>query len=245
MKLEIKNLHASIGEKEILKGVNLSISTGEMHVLMGPNGSGKTVLTKAVLGHPGVKITEGDILADGKSILGMTTDERARLGIFLQFQEPVEIEGVGFINFLRSAKAAYENLPINVSKLVSEVNDAAAKLHIEKGMIGRSLNFGMSGGEKKKAEILQMAILKPKIAILDEPDSGLDVDAVKIVASNITSIFEGGKVGMLLITHYSRILEYMKPQFVHVMLNGRIIANGGLEIVSDIEKNGYDIFNRV
>jgi len=245
MKLEIRDLHASIGEKEILKGINLDISSGEFHVLMGPNGSGKTVLTKTIMGHPSIKVTHGDILVDGKSIIGMPTDQRARLGIFLQFQEPAEIEGVGFINFLRSAKASTESGIVNISSMVNAVNEEVEKLHIDKGIIGRSLNFGLSGGEKKKAEILQMAILKPKIAILDEPDSGLDVDAVKIVASNITEIFENNKMGMLLITHYNRILDHMKPQFVHVMLNGKIVANGGPEIAAEIEKKGYDVFSKV
>ncbi|MEM0086820.1 MAG: Fe-S cluster assembly ATPase SufC [Candidatus Micrarchaeaceae archaeon] len=241
MILEIKNLHVAAGDKEIVSGVSLTVKQGEVHVIMGPNGSGKTTLAKALLGYPGLKITEGDILVDGTSIKEMPTNKRAALGIFLGFQNPVEIDGVGFISLLRYAKQAIEGKS-DIKKLMTDVKEGTKNLSMNSEIIGRAVNKDLSGGEKKKAEILQMEILKPKIAILDEPDSGLDVDAVRVVAANINRVIEETNAGLLLITHYSRILEYMKPTHVHVMLGGKIVAEGGIDIVKNIEEHGYEIF---
>ncbi len=240
MILEIKDLHAETGGKEIIAGLSLTIREGEFHVIMGPNGSGKTTLTNAIMGHPAVKITKGDILVDGESILGKPTNERAKLGLFLQFQNPVEIEGVGFVSFLRSAKDSLGESQYSTKQLMGDIKDYTAKLKITSGITGRNLNQGFSGGEKKKAEVLQMAVLKPKLAIMDEPDSGLDVDSIKDVAGTITEIAQTRKVAMLVITHYSRILNYMKPQFVHIMAKGRIVAEGGHDLIEKVEKNGYE-----
>jgi Fe-S cluster assembly ATP-binding protein len=238
--LEIKDLKAEIGGKSILNGVSLKLNTDEFHVLMGPNGSGKTTLAKAIMGHPGVKITGGDILVDGKSIIGLTPDKRAKLGLFMLFQNPSEIDGVGFVNFLRSSLESVNEQTINTKEFMDSIKSNVEHLNFDKNVVGRSLNKGFSGGEKKKAEILQMAILKPKIAILDEPDSGLDVDAIKIVSENINRIREENSPGLLVITHYSRILKYMKPEYVHVMLNGRIVKDGGVSLIEEIERTGYD-----
>ncbi len=240
MLLEIKDLKAEIGGKSILNGVSLKLNTDEFHVLMGPNGSGKTTLAKAIMGHPGVKITGGDILVDGKSIIGLTPDKRAKLGLFMLFQNPSEIDGVGFVNFLRSSLESVNEQTINTKEFMDSIKSNVEHLNFDKNVVGRSLNKGFSGGEKKKAEILQMAILKPKIAILDEPDSGLDVDAIKIVSENINRIREENSPGLLVITHYSRILKYMKPEYVHVMLNGRIVKDGGVSLIEEIERTGYD-----
>ncbi|VVB77255.1 putative branched-chain amino acid transport ATP-binding protein LivG [uncultured archaeon] len=238
MKLEIRDLHAEVEGREVLKGVNLSIRDGEFHVLMGPNGSGKTTLSSAIMGHPKVKVTKGDILLDGKSVLGMPADKRAKLGLFLEFQNPVEIEGLGMVNFLNSAKAA-QSERTSFKDLMAEIKSGTEKLHLKEDIIGRSLNHGFSGGEKKKMEILQMRLLKPKMVVLDEPDSGLDVDAVKIVAENVSEFQKESKAGILLITHYARILDYMKPQHVHVLMDGRIVKEDGPALAKEIEKNGY------
>jgi len=240
MILEIKDLHVSIGSKEIIKGLSLKVRSGEFHVLMGPNGSGKTVLAKIVMGHPGFTVTGGDILVDGNSILALSPDKRAKLGIFMQFQDPVEVEGVGFVNFLRSAVESQRESTVDMSRLMKELKEYSANLKITRGVVGRSLNKGFSGGEKKKAELLQMAVLKPKVAILDEPDSGLDIDAIKVVAKNINDIAAKTGTGLLVITHYNRILSYMKPQYVHVMADGRIIKEGTKELVEELEKHGYE-----
>jgi Fe-S cluster assembly ATP-binding protein len=241
--LEIRDLHVSTAEgKEIVKGVNLTVRQGEFHVIMGPNGSGKTTFAKAVMGYPSLKVTKGDILIDGKSILGLKANERAKLGIFLQFQNPVEIEGVGFVNFARSARESATDSAIDMKQFMSEIRSYTEKLGITNGIIGRSLNHGFSGGEKKKAEVLQMALMKPKIAMMDEPDSGLDIDAIKVVAKNVNEIAESNRTGLLVITHYSRILSYMKPQHVHIMADGKIIAEGGKELIDKLEKEGYDSF---
>ncbi len=241
MEIEIKDLYVALPDgKEIVKGVNLKIKNNEFHVIMGPNGSGKTTLAKVIMGYPSLKILKGDILVDGKSIKELKPDERAKLGLFLQFQNPVEIEGVGFVNFLRAAKEANTGSTTDIKQFMGEIRAYTDKLAITNGIIGRSLNHGFSGGEKKKAEVLQMAVLKPKLAILDEPDSGLDIDAIKVVAQNINEISEAQKTGLLVITHYSRILSYMKPQFVHVMANGKIVAEGGGELIAQLEKDGYE-----
>lgn len=238
MKLEIKDLHVEVEGKEVIKGLDLTINEGEFHVLMGPNGSGKTTLSRAVMGHTKMKITKGDILVDGKSILGTPTDRRAKLGLFLLFQNPIEVEGLGLLNFLNTAKASLQD-KVSFKEFMGEVKDNAKNLHIKEDIIGRSLNYGFSGGEKKKVEVLQMEVLKPKIAILDEPDSGLDVDAVRIVAQNVNEYQQKTKAGLLLITHYSRILNYMKPDFVHVMMDGKIVKEGGRDLADKIEKEGY------
>jgi Fe-S cluster assembly ATP-binding protein len=240
MILEIKNLSVEAAGKKIIEKLSLTIRDGEFHVIMGPNGSGKTTLTNAIMGHPGVKVTGGEILVDGKDIGELEVNERAKLGIFLQFQNPVEIDGVGFISFLRSSKDALGESQFSTKELMSEIRTYGDKLKIPKGMIGRNLNQGFSGGEKKKAEILQMGVLRPKLAILDEPDSGLDVDSIKDVATTITEIADARKTALLVITHYSRILNYMKPQFVHIMVNGSIVAEGGPDLIHKVEKEGYE-----
>ena len=244
MILEIKDLHVSASDKMILDGLDLTIKQGEFHVLMGPNGSGKTTLAKAVMGYPGLKITKGDILVDGKSILGLPTDRIAKLGLFLQFQAPVEIDGVGFVNFLKSSLESINDKTLNTREFMKDVKDYSAALKIDKGVVGRSLNKGFSGGEKKKAEILQMALINPRLAILDEPDSGLDIDAIKVVAENINSIAKKNNQSLLVITHYNRILSYMKPEFVHVISHGKIVKEGGLELIEHLEKRGYEEFEK-
>ncbi len=241
MLLEINNLHADAEQRNVLKGVNLKIGKNELHVLMGPNGSGKTTLAKSIMGHPNVKITEGSILFNGEKINEMPVNERARLGIFLQFQNPVEIEGLGIVNFLNSARGALSKEKISYKEFMGEIKKNGESLKLREDLIGRSLNYGFSGGEKKKMEILQMSMLGPKLAILDEPDSGLDIDAVKIVAENINHIRERTGMSILLITHYSRILSYMDPQFIHVMANGKIVREGGKELITEIEKEGYKL----
>ena len=243
MILEIKDLHVSIEDKEVVNGINLKVNQGEVHVIMGHNGSGKTTLAKTIMGYPKLKPSKGDILVDGQSILGMTADKRAKLGLFLGFQNPVEVEGVGFINFLHSAKESLSTT-VNTKELMSDIRTSAVNLKMVDNLIGRSLNQGFSGGEKKKAEILQMGVLKPKIAILDEPDSGLDIDAVKVVAENINAFAKKYNIGLVIITHYSRILNYMEPQFVHVMANGKIVAEGGKELIEKLEKEGYEAFTK-
>lgn len=242
MNLEIKGLHVSVEGKEILKGLDLKLSQGETHVIMGPNGSGKSTLAKTLMGHPHYAVTSGDILVDGKSLLELTTDERARLGLFLQFQNPVEIEGVGFINFLHLASQSMGVKSASTKEFMKTVKGKIAELKMNDDFIKRPLNQGFSGGEKKKSEVLQMSILKPKIAILDEPDSGLDIDAIKQVSSSINDIAKEQNAGLLIITHYSRILMYMKPDFVHVMVDGKIVEEGGKELIAKLEKEGYDSY---
>lgn len=242
MILEVKDLHVSLEGKEILKGVSLKINQGEIHVIMGPNGSGKSTLAKSIMGHPKVIVSKGDILVDDKSVLGTTTDKRAKLGLFLQFQNPVEIEGVGFINFLHLAKQSSGESAISTKEFMKEVKGSISELKMGEDFLGRSLNQGFSGGEKKKAEILQLAVLKPKIAILDEPDSGLDIDAIKIVSSTVNNLTNKDNLGLLIITHYSRILSFIKPQFVHVMVDGKIVAEGGHDLIEKLEKEGYDSY---
>ena len=240
MLLEIKDLHVEAEGKEIVQGVTLTIKDGEQHVLMGPNGSGKTTLAKAIMGHPQLKITKGEMLLDGESIKDLKPNERAKKGIFLQFQNPTEIEGLGLMNFLNTARGAVGSSQ-SFKDFMTEVKNTSAKLKIKEDLIGRSLNYGFSGGEKKKTEILQMSVLKPKLAILDEPDSGLDVDAVKVVAKSVSELQKKTKIGLLVITHYSRILNYMSPQFIHVMNDGKIVREGGKELIEQIEKEGYEI----
>lgn len=250
--LEIKNLHANAGKNKILKGVNLTIKSGEIHAVMGKNGSGKSTLCNVLMGHPKYKITKGLVRFNGKNILTLSTDERANLGIFLGFQHPIEILGVTLGNFLRLAKTIKEKSkntksegkiqrinPIEFRKMLKTQLDF---LKMNNNFIDRSLNEGFSGGEKKKTEIIQMAILEPKITLLDEIDSGLDIDALKTTAKAIKNYFQIAHPGILLITHYQRILSYITPHFVHIIADGKIIKSGKKDLAKKLEKNGYESF---
>jgi Fe-S cluster assembly ATP-binding protein len=241
MRLEIRDLHSSVEGKEILKGVDLTIGQGETHALMGPNGSGKSTLAYTLMGHPKYHITSGQVLIDGESIVGLTPDKRVKKGLFLAFQYPVSVQGVSMFSFLR---AAYNNSrpagsePPTIFEFKEVVADKLKLLGMDEAFLSRYLNEGFSGGEKKRAEILQMALMEPKFAVLDETDSGLDIDALRIVAEGINKV-SGPQTGTLLITHYQRILKYVKPQFVHVMFQGRIIQSGGEELSRLLEEKGY------
>ncbi len=239
MKLDIENIFVEMDNKSIINGASLAVKSGELHVIMGPNGCGKSTLAKSVMGHPDYRIKSGSIKVDGTVINSMPANERARLGLFLQFQEPIEIEGLGILNFLNAARNSLKRDTNSVREFMNEVKERSAKLKLKEELVGRSLNAGFSGGEKKKVEVLQMEILKPSIAILDEPDSGLDVDAVKVVAENIKEFMHETGAGIVLITHYSRILEYLEPDHIHVMKEGRIVKSGGRELVKEIESGGY------
>ncbi len=243
--LVIKNLHVNISGKEILKGVELTVKQGEIHAIMGPNGTGKSTLAYTLMGHPNYEVTQGEVWFKGENILELEADERARLGVFLAFQYPVAIPGVTVANFLRSAinaRRRAENpedkgMPIpEFRKMLKEKMDL---LKMDHDFAGRYLNDGFSGGEKKRAEILQMATLKPEIAVLDETDSGLDIDALRIVSEGVNAL-TGPDLGVLVITHYQRLLNYIKPQFVHVMLGGRIVESGGPDLALHLEEHGYD-----
>ena len=243
--LEIKNLHVSIEDKEILKGLSLTIKQGEIHAIMGPNGTGKSTLAYTLMGHPNYTVTAGEVIFKGQNLLELEPDERSRLGVFLAFQYPVAIPGVTVANFLRSAinsrrravNPEDKGLPIpEFRKMLKEKMDT---LKMDHTFAGRYLNDGFSGGEKKRAEILQMATLKPEIAILDETDSGLDIDALRIVAEGVNAL-SGSDLGVLVITHYQRLLNYIKPQFVHIMLDGRIVESGGPELALHLGEHGYD-----
>ncbi|MGA2163549.1 MAG: Fe-S cluster assembly ATPase SufC [Solirubrobacteraceae bacterium] len=242
--LEIHDLHVRIEEREILKGVDLSIDRGEVHALMGPNGSGKSTLANTLLGHPSYEITEGSIRFKGEDITEAEPHERAKAGLFLAFQYPVAIPGVSVANFLRMAINAKREEPINVKEFRTELQHAIDLLEVDRSFTSRHLNDGFSGGEKKRAEILQMAMLKPDVAILDETDSGLDIDALRTVAEGVEKLHSEQGLGALIITHYQRILHYIKPQFVHIMLEGRIVLEGGVELVERLEREGYDEIRR-
>jgi Fe-S cluster assembly ATP-binding protein len=241
--LEIKDLHVSVvtdeTPKEILTGVNLTIRAGETHAIMGPNGSGKSTLSYAIAGHPKYQVTSGEVLLDGEDVLAMTVDERARAGIFLAMQYPVEVPGVSMSNFLRSAATAVRGQAPNLRHWVKEVKGAMAELEIDPAFAERSVNEGFSGGEKKRHEILQLSLLQPKIAILDETDSGLDVDALRVVSEGVNRYTASGEAGVLLITHYTRILRHITPDFVHVFAGGRIVESGGSELAEQLEAEGY------
>ena len=237
--LEIKNLHAGIENKQILKGVNLTIKTGEVHAIMGPNGTGKSTLSSIVMGQPKYHVTEGDILIDGESILPLAVDERARKGIFLAYQYPAEVSGVTNSDFIRTAMKSVSGKDTSLFKFIKDYDKACQELKMPEGLAHRFLNEGFSGGEKKRNEILQMKMLKPSFAILDEIDSGLDVDALRIVGENVSAMVNED-FGCLLITHYERLLDYIKPDFVHIMINGKIVLTGGKELISKIDQNGYD-----
>jgi Fe-S cluster assembly ATP-binding protein len=242
--LEIRGLRATVEGKEILKGVDLKVSTGEVHALMGPNGTGKSTLANVLMGHPSYEVTDGEILFKGKNLVEMAPDERSRLGLFMAFQYPVSIPGVSVANFLRTAinarrkEANPEDKGISVPEFRRMLKQKMELLKVPQEFAGRYLNDGFSGGEKKRAEILQMATLEPEIAILDETDSGLDIDALRIVSEGVNAL-AGPDLGVLIITHYQRILNYIKPQFVHIMLDGRIVESGGPDLAEHLEERGY------
>jgi Fe-S cluster assembly ATP-binding protein len=242
--LEIKNLYVSVlteqGAKEILKGVDMVIRSGETHAIMGPNGSGKSTLAYSIAGHPKYEITAGEILLDGENVLEMSVDERARAGMFLAMQYPVEIPGVSVSNFLRTAKTAIDGEAPALRPWIKEVREAMDSLKMDSTFTERNVNEGFSGGEKKRHEILQMELLKPKFAVLDETDSGLDVDALKVVSEGVNRVKENTGMGVVLITHYTRILKYIKPDFVHVFVAGKIAEQGGPELAERLEAEGYD-----
>ncbi len=238
---EIKNLSINIGDKEILKNFNLTLNAGELHAIMGPNGAGKSTLASALMGYPAMEVS-GEILLDGENIAGLKTDERARKGVFLAFQNPQEIEGVNIANLLRKAKLGEEKdkrkILEEMMKIQKEIEEATIGIGLEKEFVKRDLNVGFSGGEKKRNEILQMAVLKPRVVILDEIDSGLDIDGLKHVAKKINEMRSKERC-FLLITHYQRILDYVKPDFVHILVNGKIAKSGGPELAKELEKKGY------
>jgi Fe-S cluster assembly ATP-binding protein len=243
--LVIKNLHVGIEGKEILKGLDLTIKQGEIHAIMGPNGTGKSTLAYTLMGHPNYEVTEGEVWFDGENVLELEPDERSRLGIFLAFQYPVAIPGVTVANFLRSALNSRrraenpEDKGVPIPEFRKMLKEKMGMLKMDQSFAGRYLNEGFSGGEKKRAEILQMATLTPKIAILDETDSGLDIDALRVVSEGVNAL-SGPDLGVLVITHYQRLLNYIKPHFVHVMMNGRIVESGGPELALHLEEHGYD-----
>lgn len=247
--LVIENLHAQVetesGVIPILKGVDLVVKSGETHAVMGPNGSGKSTLAYAVAGHPRYVVTEGSIRLNGEDVLDMTVDERARAGLFLAMQYPVEIPGVSVANFLRTAATATRGNAPNLREWLKEVKAAMAELGMDPQVAERNVNEGFSGGEKKRHEILQMSLLKPKIAILDETDSGLDIDALKIVSEGVNRFRQDPQTGVLLITHYTRILRYIKPDHVEVFVGGRIVERGGPELADELEANGYERWTKV
>jgi Fe-S cluster assembly ATP-binding protein len=242
--LEIRDLHVSVEDKEILRGVDLTVRSGETHAIMGPNGSGKSTLAYAIAGHPKYDVTGGEVLLDGESVLEMTVDERARAGLFLAMQYPVEVPGVSVSNFLRTAVTAVRGEAPKLRDFAKEMRGAMADLQIDPAFAQRNLNEGFSGGEKKRHEILQLEMLQPKVAVLDETDSGLDIDALKVVSQGVNRFREGGETGILLITHYTRILRYVKPDFVHVFAGGRVVAEGGSELADLLESEGYEKFTK-
>ncbi|MCH6257740.1 Fe-S cluster assembly ATPase SufC [Puniceicoccaceae bacterium K14] len=239
--LEITNLNVSIGDKQILKDFSLTIPKGEVHAIMGPNGTGKSTLAKAIAGHPDYEITSGEVLLDGESILDMEPDERSRAGLFLAFQYPMEIPGVSIANFIRAAKNARlsEDEELNAPAYYKELYEKMDMLQIDRKFTARSVNDGFSGGEKKRCEILQMAMLQPSYAVLDETDSGLDIDALKVVSEGVNTL-RGDNLGVLVITHYQRLLDYIVPDVVHVMYDGRIVKSGDKNLALELESKGYD-----
>jgi Fe-S cluster assembly ATP-binding protein len=243
MVLEIKNLHANINGKEILKGINLSINKGEIHAIMGPNGSGKSTLSSVLVGNPAFEVTEGEVIYEGKDLLELSPEDRSREGIFLSFQYPVEIPGVSMVNFMRAAvneHRKYKNLePISATDFLKLMREKRDIVEMDSKLAGRSVNEGFSGGEKKRNEIFQMAMLEPKLAILDETDSGLDIDALRVVANGVNTL-RTPENATIVITHYQRLLDYIKPDVVHVLYNGRIVKTGGPELSLELEEKGYD-----
>lgn len=241
--LEIKNLHASINGKEILKGVDLTIRDGEIHALMGTNGAGKSTLSNVIVGHPAYEVTEGSIIFNGQDLLEMKPEERAHAGIFLSFQHPVEIPGVSMVNFMRAAvnarQKAKDEEPIKSTDFLKQMREKRKLVEIDNKLVNRSVNEGFSGGEKKRNEIFQMAMLEPKFCILDETDSGLDVDALRIVAEGFNKL-RSAETSAMVITHYQRLLDYIRPDVVHVLIDGRIVKTGGPELAIEIENKGFD-----
>jgi Fe-S cluster assembly ATP-binding protein len=241
--LSIKNLHASIGDKEILKGINLEVKAGEIHAIMGPNGAGKSTLSSIIAGNDTYEVTQGELFLDGEDLSDLAPEERAHKGVFLSFQYPVEIPGVSVTNFIRTAinetrKAkGQEEMPAN--EMLKVIREKSELLEIDRKFLSRSLNEGFSGGEKKRNEIFQMAMLEPKLAILDETDSGLDIDALRIVANGVNKL-KSDKNAIIVITHYQRLLDYIVPDFVHVLYNGKIVKSGGAELAHELEEKGYD-----
>jgi len=246
--LDIRDLHVSVitesGPKEILKGVDLTIRSGEIHAIMGPNGSGKSTLAYSIAGHPKYTITSGTVTLDGENILDLSVDQRARAGLFLAMQYPVEVPGVSVANFLRTARTAIDGEAPKLRTWVKEVNAAMIKVNMDPEFANRSVNEGFSGGEKKRHEILQLELLNPKFAVLDETDSGLDIDALRVVAEGVNRFSSQGDRGVLLITHYTRILRYIKPDYVHVFVAGRVAEQGGAELADQLEAEGYDRYVR-
>ncbi len=237
--LEIRDLHVNVEDKEILKGVNLTVNEGEVHALMGPNGAGKSTLGNAIMGHPRYAVTHGDILYRGESILGWSPDQRARAGLFLSFQYPTAIPGVTVVNFLRQAANAMHGGELPIREFRTLLQEKMKLLKVPDEMARRYLNEGFSGGEKKKVEILQLGVLQPHVAILDETDSGLDVDALRTVAEGVNAL-SGPELGILIITHYNRILTYIRPDTVHVLIDGQLVRSGGADLANEIEERGYD-----
>jgi Fe-S cluster assembly ATP-binding protein len=242
--LKISDLHVSVdtegGAKQILRGVDLTVRSGETHAIMGPNGSGKSTLAYSIAGHPKYAVTRGSVTLDGVDVLGMTVDARARAGLFLAMQYPVEVPGVSVSNFLRTAKTALDGESPKLRTWLKDVNDALDRVSMDREFGQRNVNEGFSGGEKKRHEILQLELLNPKFAVLDETDSGLDIDALKVVAKGVNRFRAQGDRGVMLITHYTRILQYIKPDFVHVFVNGRVAEEGGPELADRLEAEGYD-----
>lgn len=241
--LKIQNLRANIGDKEILKGLNLEVKPGEIHAIMGPNGAGKSTLSSVLVGHPAFEVTEGDIEFEGESILELEPEERAHKGIFLSFQYPVEIPGVSMVNFMRAAvneqRKARGVEPMSASEFLKVMKEKRALVELDSQLASRSVNEGFSGGEKKRNEIFQMAMLEPKLAILDETDSGLDIDALRVVANGVNAL-RNPERSTIVITHYQRLLDYIKPDYVHVLHDGRIVKSGGAELALELEAKGYD-----
>jgi len=239
--LEIKNLRVAIGENEIIRDLSLSVGLGELHAVMGPNGSGKSTLAKVIAGHPDYKVTSGEVFMDGENLFELQPDERARKGLFLAFQYPSEVPGVTIANFLRAALAARlpEGEELEATDYYAKLYEKMELLGMDRSFTSRAVNEGFSGGEKKRTEILQLAMLEPKYAVLDETDSGLDIDALKTVAHGVNSL-RNSKIGILLITHYQRILNYIVPDHVHVMVQGRIVRSGGKDLALELEERGYD-----
>jgi Fe-S cluster assembly ATP-binding protein len=246
--LEIKDLHVSVttedGPKEILKGVTLTIESGQVHAIMGPNGSGKSTLAYSIAGHPKYEVTSGSVTLDGDDVLAMSVDERARAGLFLAMQYPVEVPGVSVANFLRTAKTAIDGEAPKLRTWVKDVNSTLERVDLDPSFSQRSVNEGFSGGEKKRHEIAQLELLDPKVAVLDETDSGLDIDALRIVSEGVNRFSDKGDRGVLLITHYTRILRYIKPDVVHVFVAGRIAEQGGPELADALEAEGYDKYTK-
>lgn len=239
VQLEIKNLYVSVDGKQIIKGLNLTVNQGEIHALMGPNGSGKSTLAQAIMGHPRYTIDSGDVLVDGESILKMSADKRAKKGLFLSFQYPAEVPGVSMMNFFRMAMNALNgNAKMSIPDFRKLVKEKMEMLHVDESFAKRYLNEGFSGGEKKRSEILQLALLNPKIAILDETDSGLDIDALKVVAEGINNL--AANMGVLLITHYNRMLEYVMPHYVHILVDGQLVKSGDSSLAMQLDEHGYE-----